>query len=175
MSDNEDLMEYQNLVWSIVNKILCKIPDKNYKDELENELFQEGFLGLIEAKQKYKKDRDTKFTTFAYPYIKGFCLKYLDKEIKISVNTKELTQNEDDFYEDDFSNTDLDVINSLKAILKKTNRKLSTQDESILKGRIEEDLDYRTIASLNNCSIKKVYNVMYKYKPYIMEIIKNNF
>ena len=31
--------------------------DRNYKAELENELFQEGFLGLIEAQQKYDENK----------------------------------------------------------------------------------------------------------------------
>ena len=50
--------------------------DKNYKIELENELFQEGFLGLMEAQQRKKKKKGIKFTTFAYPYIKGYCRRY---------------------------------------------------------------------------------------------------
>ena len=57
-----DLTEYQNLIWSIVNKILCKMEDKNYKTELENELFQEGFLGLMEAQQRYDETKGIKFT-----------------------------------------------------------------------------------------------------------------
>ncbi len=170
-----DLTEYQNLIWSIVNKILCKMEDKNYKTELENELFQEGFLGLMEAQQRYDETKGIKFTTFAYPYIKGYCLKYLNNEIKIGSKTKELVQNENDIYEEDFLDVDLDIIETIKTTLKKTNRKLTELEEKILIGRINDGLDYRMIAKLNNCSIKKVYNVMYKYKPLIKEIIKNNF
>ena len=171
----EDLTEYQNLIWSIVNKILAKIPDKNYQNELENELFQEGFLSLMEAQNRYDKSKGVKFTTFAYPYIKGYCLKYLNKEIRISSTTKELIENEDDIYEEDFTNIDLDIIGTMKSILKKINRELTELEEKILVARVEKNLDYRTIAQSNNCSIKKVYNVMYKYKPLIKEIIKNNF
>lgn len=171
----EDLTEYQNLIWSIVNKILCKMTDRDYKTELENELFQEGFLGLIEAQQRYDKNKDVKFTTFAYPYIKGYCLKYLNKEIKVNLNTQEFIQNENDYYEEDFTDTDLDIVQILKELLAKTNRKLTEQEEKILNDKIFSDLDYRTIAEKNDCSIKKVYNVMYKYKPYIKDIIKNNF
>lgn len=170
-----DLTEYQNLIWSIVNKILCKMEDKNYKTELENELFQEGFLGLMEAQQRYDETKGIKFTTFAYPYIKGYCLKYLNNEIKINSKTKELVQNEDDIYEEDFLDVDLDIIETIKTTLKRTNRKLTELEEKILIGRINDGLDYRMISKLNNCSIKKVYNVMYKYKPLIKEIIKNNF
>lgn len=170
-----DLTEYQNLIWSIVNKILCKMEDKNYKTELENELFQEGFLGLMEAQQRYDETKGIKFTTFAYPYIKGYCLKYLNNEIKINSKTKELVQNEDDIYEEDFLGVDLDIIETIKTTLKRTNRKLTELEEKILIGRINDGLDYRMISKLNNCSIKKVYNVMYKYKPLIKEIIKNNF
>ena len=170
-----DLTEYQNLIWSIVNKILCKMEDKNYKTELENELFQEGFLGLMEAQQRYDEKKEIKFTTFAYPYIKGYCLKYLNNEIKINLKTKELIQNEDDVYEQEFLDIDLDIILIMKEVLQKTNRKLTKLEENILSKRINENLDYRTIADLCNCSIKKVYNVMYKYKPLIKQIIKNNF
>ena len=63
----------------------------------------------------------------------------------------------------------------MKSILKKINRELTELEEKILVARVEKNLDYRTIAQSNNCSIKKVYNVMYKYKPLIKEIIKNNF
>lgn len=170
-----DLTEYQNLIWSIVNKILCKMEDKNYKTELENELFQEGFLGLMEAQQRYDEKKGIKFTTFAYPYIKGYCLKYLNNEIKINSKTKELIQNEDDVYEQEFLDINLDIILMMKENLQKTNRKLTELEENILSKRINENLDYRTIADLCNCSIKKVYNVMYKYKPLIKQIIKNNF
>lgn len=170
-----DLTEYQNLIWSIVNKILCKMEDKNYKTELENELFQEGFLGLMEAQQRYDEKKGIKFTTFAYPYIKGYCLKYLNNEIKINSKTKELIQNEDDVYEQEFLDINLDIILMMKEVLQKTNRKLTELEENILSKRINENLDYRTIADLCNCSIKKVYNVMYKYKPLIKQIIKNNF
>lgn len=170
-----DLVEYQNLIWSIVNKILCKMEDRNYKAELENELFQEGFLGLIEAQQKYDENKGVKFSTFAYPYIKGYCLKYLNNEIKISSKTKELVQDENDAYEEDFLDTDLDIIAMMKETLRKTNKKLTSLEENILLERIDEDLDYRTIAEKNNCSVKKIYNVIYKYKPLIKEIINNNF
>lgn len=170
-----DLVEYQNLIWSIVNKILCKMEDRNYKAELENELFQEGFLGLIEAQQKYDENKGVKFSTFAYPYIKGYCLKYLNNEIKINSKTKELVQDENNAYEEDFLDTDLDIIAMMKETLRKTNKKLTSLEENILLERIDEDLDYRTIAEKNNCSIKKIYNVMYKYKPLIKEIINNNF
>lgn len=172
---NDDLTEYQNLIWSVVNKILCKMSDKNYKAELENELFQEGFIGLIEAQHRYEQDKGVKFTTFAYPYIKGYCLKYLANEIKINSSTKELIENEDDVYEEDFTNIDLDIVEALKVLLNKTKKHLTEQEENVLNGRIKEELDYRTIAEENHCSVKKVYNIMYKYKPYIKEIIENNF
>ena len=88
-------------------------------------------------------------------------LKYLNKEIKVSSNTQELVLNEDDAYEEDFSLTNLDIISTMKEVLKKTNRKLSDLEEDILIDRIENNLDYRTIANKNNCSSKKIYNVIY--------------
>ena len=77
---NEELKELiinnQNLIYSIASK---------FKGDKED-LFQAGCLGLIDAYQKYDSNYNTKFTTYAYPFIMGEMYKYVlgDKNIKLS-------------------------------------------------------------------------------------------
>lgn len=170
-----DIMEYQNLVWSIVNKILKNISDINYRSELENELFQEGFIGLIEAQNNFDKEKDVKFSTFAYQYIKGYCMHYLRKETNVRSKICYLDEYEEIEYENDFYFKDLNIIDSIEHKLKKINKKFPLLDREVLKARIYEGKDYRTIAKTNNCSIKKVYNIMSYYKDIIKNIINENF
>ena len=77
---NEELKELiinnQKLIYSIASK---------FKGDKED-LFQAGCLGLIDAYQKYNSNYNTKFTTYAYPFIMGEMYKYVlgDKNIKLS-------------------------------------------------------------------------------------------
>ena len=71
--------QYDNLIWSIVHKILTKINDRYYYIGLEDDLFQEGYMALIIALDKYDNNKNIQFSTFAYKYIYGYCLNYLKK------------------------------------------------------------------------------------------------
>ena len=74
----ENILEYEQLV----NKIAHKYGDfSNFED-----LHQQGMIGLIKAVNNYKPNQDTKFSTYAYLWIKGEILEYLrcDKNIKMS-------------------------------------------------------------------------------------------
>lgn len=80
----ELIIENQNLIYSIASRF------KGDKDDL----FQAGCLGLIDAYYKYDKSYNTKFTTYAYPFITGSIYKYVlsDKSIKISPDVVKLKQ-----------------------------------------------------------------------------------
>ena len=75
--DIEFINDNKNLIYSIANY---------YKGYNIEDLFQVGCIGLIEAYKKYDATKNTKFTTFAYPYILGRISEYVrcDKDIKIS-------------------------------------------------------------------------------------------
>ena len=62
----------------------------NYPNK--DDLYQAGCIGLIEAYYRYRSDQNTKFTTYAYPYILGEMRKLVreDKGIKISRNISSL-------------------------------------------------------------------------------------
>lgn len=58
------------------------------------DLIQEGRKGLEKAKQKYKPGYDTKFSTFAFLYIKGEIYRYVreDKLIKYGKNYEKIAR-----------------------------------------------------------------------------------
>lgn len=78
----------------LVKKIALQYQNQNIDID---DLIQEGFIGLIEAKSKYKDDKNTKFSSFAYFYIKKHILKAIEKEtgivkkdLNISTNTEKI-------------------------------------------------------------------------------------
>lgn len=74
----EELIKNKNLIYKIAQNFKT---NDNFDD-----LFQVGFIGLIEAYNNYDSSYGTKFSTYAYPYILGEMKKYVreNKNIKIS-------------------------------------------------------------------------------------------
>lgn len=74
-------------------KLIYKITHYFTNYESKEDLFQVGCIGLIKAYQNYKEGHNTKFTTYAYPYILGEIKRYIreDKGIKISRDISKLT------------------------------------------------------------------------------------
>ncbi|MEG2618163.1 MAG: sigma-70 family RNA polymerase sigma factor [Bacilli bacterium] len=84
-SEIMDLIDMnRNLIYKIASYY------SNYYDV--EDLFQVGVLGLIDAKKHYNDSLSTKFTSFAYIYIKGEIIKYIknDRNIKLSTYTMKL-------------------------------------------------------------------------------------
>lgn len=79
---NEELSKLitdnENLIYKITHYF------SNYSSK--EDLFQVGCIGLIKAYKNYKEGYNTKFTTYAYPYILGEIKKYIreDRGIKYS-------------------------------------------------------------------------------------------
>ena len=59
----EVLLENENIVYSIINKYTY------YFDK--DDLYQVGMIGLMDAYNHYKGDKNTKFSSFAYFYVSG--------------------------------------------------------------------------------------------------------
>ena len=79
MNDIDNLIfENEGLIYKIINKY------KNYF-ELED-LYQVSVVGLIKAYNNYKSEYNTKFMTYAYPYILGEVLKYVNNYRSIKLN-----------------------------------------------------------------------------------------
>ena len=77
MNLNELINNNKDLVYSIVYRF------KNLEVE---DLFQVGCVGLIKAYNNYNNSFNTKFTTYAYPYILGEIYHYINNNRPIKVN-----------------------------------------------------------------------------------------
>ena len=78
------IIENEGIIYKIINKY------RNYF-ELED-LYQVAVMGLIKASKTYNSDYGTKFTSYAYPFILGEVIKYINeyRNIKISKDTSKL-------------------------------------------------------------------------------------
>lgn len=85
---NEELSRLITENENLIHKITHYFSNYSSKEDL----FQVGCIGLIKAYKNYKDDYNTKFTTYAYPYIMGEIKKYIreDKGIKISRDVTKL-------------------------------------------------------------------------------------
>ena len=74
-------------------KLIYKIAHYFINYDSKEDLFQVGCVGLIKAYQNYKDGYNTKFSTYAYPYILGEIKRYVreDKGIKISRDISKLS------------------------------------------------------------------------------------
>lgn len=68
----------EKLVYSIVNKFSNK-----YNEE---DLYQVGMMAITKAAKKYDKNKNVKFSTFAYTYILGEVLKYISEDRSVTVS-----------------------------------------------------------------------------------------
>lgn len=75
------LLENEFIVYSIINKYIY------YFDK--DDLYQVGMVGLIEALNHYKTNKNTKFSSFAYFYVLGRVKEYIRNSNMIKIS-KEL-------------------------------------------------------------------------------------
>lgn len=76
------ILENEGLIYGIINK---------YKNYFElDDLYQVAVIGMIKAYKNYNQNYNVKFTSYAYPYILGEVIKYVNefRSIKLSKNTK---------------------------------------------------------------------------------------
>lgn len=78
------IIDNESLIYSIINKY------SNYYDI--DDLYQVGVIGMIKAYKNYNKEYNTKFTSYAYTYIFGEIVKYINesKSFKISKENRYL-------------------------------------------------------------------------------------
>ena len=78
MNIEQAIYDNQRLVYSISKYF------KNYQNK--DDLYQAGYLGIINACKNYNPNQGCKFSTYAYPYILGEMRKLVreDKGLKLS-------------------------------------------------------------------------------------------
>ena len=74
----EVLLENEKIVYSIINKYTY------YFDK--DDLYQVGMMGLMDAYDNYKSDKNIKFSSFAYFYVLGKVKEYIRKSNIIKVS-----------------------------------------------------------------------------------------
>ena len=78
------ILENEGLIYGIISK---------YKNYFElDDLYQVAVIGIIKAYKKYDKKFNAKFSSYAYPYILGEVIKYVNgfRSIKLSKTNKTL-------------------------------------------------------------------------------------
>lgn len=72
------ILENESLIYKIISK---------YKNYFElDDLYQVAVMGIIKAYKNYNDSFNTKFTSYAYPYILGEVIKYINEYRNIKVN-----------------------------------------------------------------------------------------
>ena len=74
----DDLLEYENLVFSIISKY------SNYFDR--DDLYQVGMIGLIDAYKHFDESVGVKFSSYAYYYILGEVTKFVRENRCVKVS-----------------------------------------------------------------------------------------
>lgn len=80
----EIILENEGLIYKIINK---------YRNYFElDDLYQVAVMGIIKASKTYNSEYGAKFTSYAYPFILGEVIKYINeyRNIKISKDTAKL-------------------------------------------------------------------------------------
>ena len=76
------ILKNEGLIYSVINK---------YRNYFElDDLYQVAVMGIIKAYNNYSDKYNVKFTSYAYPYILGEVIKYVNeyRNIKVNKNTK---------------------------------------------------------------------------------------
>ena len=71
MTDTELIKKYSYLIYRCIRGV--KIPPYIEKSDL----YQEGCIGLLKAKEKYDNKKNTKFITYAFYYVRGYILRHI--------------------------------------------------------------------------------------------------
>ena len=72
------ILENEGLIYKIINK---------YKNYFElDDLYQVAVIGIIKASKHYNRNSNAKFTSYAYPYILGEVIKYINEFRSIKLN-----------------------------------------------------------------------------------------
>ena len=72
------------------NEVITSFAKKLTKNkELQKDLIQEGYVGLLKAEKNYDSTLGVEFLTYAYPYIKDHISRYYKKNKEQNVKLEE--------------------------------------------------------------------------------------
>ncbi len=153
----DDVKQFSKLITSIAKRYTID-------EELQNDLIQEGYLGLLQAEKNYDESKGVKFLTYAYNYINYNMLHYYqnmteDKTCKLDIEAK--------------SNDDIlkKIIDSEQ--LEQALNECSSECKEIILLRLD-GLTVREIAKRKGYSKSKVSYILSKEKDKLYKFLKNN-
>lgn len=73
---DEELLKNKNLIYDCIQKYFS---GSNYKNFEKEDLFQEGFVGLLKANKTYNPEKNIKFSSYAFIVIKNEIMLYTYK------------------------------------------------------------------------------------------------
>lgn len=149
-----EIQQYKNIIIQLARNLTS---DR----ELQKDLIQEGYIGLLNAKKNFNPKYEVKFLTYAYPYIKSAMLRYYNK------NKKEMGISLND--ELDFSNDLEDIhINCINDCLVDC----SDEVQKIIHYIVDDGLTIREIAKKMGYTKSKVSYMLSKEREKIYKRIK---
>lgn len=138
----EKLLEYEGLIYSIINKY-------SNRYDLED-LYQVSMIGLMDALKHYKKDYGTKFSSFAYYYIIGEINKYIRQNSGVKVGKG-------------FIQLKGQILKAKEVMMQKLGREPTNLEISLFLEVDEELIDQAILATSEVDSFDESYE---KYKSY---------
>lgn len=149
-----EIQQYKNIIIQLARNL-------TFDRELQKDLIQEGYIGLLNAKKNFNPKYEVKFLTYAYPYIKSAMLRYYNK------NKKEMGISLND--ELDFSNDLEDIhINCINDCLVDC----SDEVQKIIHYIVDDGLTIREIAKKMGYTKSKVSYMLSKEREKIYKRIK---
>ena len=127
---NKIILDNEWLIYKIINKYTSHL-------ELED-LYQVASIGLIKAYKSFKDDYNTKFSSYAYKYVLGEVIKYVNQYRSIKVN-KEMYLYDIIGY-DAIKLDQMDLYNEIS--------KLSEEEQKIIKAKYYYGMSQQDIGNL---------------------------
>ncbi len=118
------------------------------------DLVQEGFLGLLEARKRFDPSKKIKFSTYAFYWIKKRVLEAIQKERIQSLNFVELNEEvlENSTIEKEYENEKLDI---------SLNKNFSSLEQKVFKLHFQEEKSLSQIAKELGIRREKVRQIKY--------------
>lgn len=154
---DSDIKQFTNLITSIAKKYTSD-------EDMQNDLIQEGYLGLLQAEKNYDPTKATKFSTYAYSYINYNMLHYyqnMTNDGTISLDTN--IEGKEDVLKS--------VIESEQ--LERALEECSQESRDIILMKLD-GLTVREIAEKKGYSKSKVSYILSKEKDKLYKFLRNN-
>ncbi len=175
--------KYDPLIKTLANKM--SITCKNVGVDI-NDLIQEGMIGLNQAINTYKDNKDTSFYTYAKTCIERRMIslivstkrlkhKHLNEAIAIDVSEGDESNPFEFLLKDDKNNPEDLLIQEEKKekLLKKINDELTDYEYRVFSMKVD-GFNYKEIAEVLDVSPKAVDNALQRIKKKVQKIVDRN-